>query len=204
MNQPAHSHSHLSISSEQVNALPLYRYDGRICLVADDRAMGRILPRLEKESLLGFDTETKPSFKKGESYPPSLVQLAASDVVYVIQLGELRDRDWFRRIFTSNRIVKAGVSTGYDVKKLQELHAFEPGGFVDLADLAAKAGIRNRGLRGLAGLLMGIRVSKGARRSNWARRTLTESQLLYAATDAWLCRELFIRMTRPESQPPSG
>ena len=195
MNQPAPAQSHLSISSEQVNALPLYRFDGTIRLVADDATLARVLPRLEKESLLGFDTETKPSFTKGESHPPALVQLAASDVVYVVQLGALRDKRWFRSIFSPGRIVKAGVSTDYDVKKLQEMHGFEPGGFVDLADLAAKAGIRNRGLRGLAALLMGIRVSKGARRSNWGRRTLSESQLLYAATDAWLCRELYIRMT---------
>lgn len=203
MTETAPIPEHLAISNDQINKLPLYRHEGPIHLVDRDEALAAILPGLQKEALLGFDTETRPSFKKGESYAPALVQLATADAVYVIQLSALSDLSWFKKLFAPDRIVKAGVSTDYDVRKLREMHAFEPGGFVDLANLAARAGIRNRGLRGLAALLMGIRISKGARRSNWARRQLSQSQILYAATDAWLCRELYLRLSRLPARPAS-
>jgi ribonuclease D len=153
-----------------------------------------MLPDILKEKILGFDTETRACFKKGESYPPSLVQLAGESMVYVIQLSRLKDLNWFGRIFSDDQILKAGVSLAFDVRKLREMHEFEPAGFCELARLADRAGIKNNGLRGLSALVLGFRITKGAQRSDWSRPTLSSSQLLYAATDAWASRELYLKL----------
>jgi ribonuclease D len=188
--------SALYISPEDIQKLPLYRYEGGVEIIQRDEAVESALAALEAEEVLGFDTETQPAFEKGLSFPTALVQLATSRNVYIFQLARLRRLDWLARIMGSAHIVKAGVAVAYDVGKLRELSAFEPAGIVDVAHLAAQAGIKNRGLRGLAALLMGVRVSKGARQSNWARKELSSRQIAYAAADAWLCRELYFRLQK--------
>lgn len=182
------------ISPEEIKVLPLYRYTGSIELIQRQEAIGPAVEKLEREQVLGFDTETQPSFEKGRSFPTALVQFATSRNVYIFQLANFRRWDGLAKILSSPAILKVGVAVDHDIAKLRELFPFEPAGFVDLAHLAAQAGIKNRGIRGLAALLMGIRVSKGARRSNWGRRQLSSHQLAYAAADAWLCRELYFRL----------
>lgn len=186
----------LYINAQEIQKLPLYQYDGPFELITRDRDIVRVLPILEAETVLGFDTETQPAFEKGKSYPTAIVQLATAQKVFLFQLARMRRYDWFSRIFSAKKILKVGVAIDQDIAKLRELHDFEPAAFVDLAHLAARAGIKNRGVRGLAALLMGIRVSKNARRSNWGRNDLSRHQILYAAGDAWLCRELYFRLSK--------
>ena len=183
------------ISREEINALPVLKYEGPIRLVSTDAQVREILPLLMKEPLLGFDTETKACFRKGESYLPSLVQLAAGSAVYLIQLGGLGDLSWFDGLFANADIIKAGVSLQYDVRKLKDLRSFAPEGFVDLAKLADRAGIKNNGLRGLAAVVLGGRITKGAQRSDWSRSELSSHQILYAATDAWVSREIYLKLS---------
>lgn len=185
-----------SMTREQINTLPLKRFEGPVHLVRDAKALEAAVQILRKETVLGFDTETQPSFRKGESHPVALVQLAGSRGAYIFQLRALRDPAPLLDLLANPAIRKAGVATGRDVQDLRKLHLFEPAGFFDLADLAEKAGIGHGGLRGLAAAVLGFRFSKGAQRSNWGRETLTDDQIAYAAMDAWVGRELFLALNR--------
>ena len=184
-----------SISRDALILLPMQCYRGPVDLIDNDDAVPDAIAQLEKETLLGFDTETKPVFKPGISHPPALVQLAGEHRAYIFQLQKLTHLDALVRIFTNPRIIKAGIALADDLKKLQEVRAFTAAGFSEVGDLARKLGITQTGLRSLAGLILGYRVSKREQRSNWARPQLTPSQITYAATDAWVSRELYLALT---------
>lgn len=151
---------------------------------------------LQKETILGFDTETKPAHRKGESYPPALVQLAGENEVFIFQLKYLGLPKDLLDILSNPKIIKAGVSLDFDISELVKVAPFKSAGFVDIADLAKKLGIQNHGLRGLAAVLLGFRISKTCRTSNWENRDLTSSQIRYAASDAWVGRELYKEICR--------
>jgi ribonuclease D len=150
--------------------------------------------RLAGHTLLGFDTETRPAYKKGESYLPSLLQLACADEVFIFQLKHLGLARPLRGILADPAIIKAGVSLDYDIRELKKLSRFKAAGFADLGNLARKAGIKNHGLRGLAAVFLGFRIPKGAQTTNWARDVLTPQQIQYAATDAWVGRRLYLAL----------
>ena len=181
------------ISKAEINDLPLIRWEGRIKVLNTTREMEAAATRLTAETHLGFDTETRPSFKKGQYYPPALIQLATADCVYLFRINKIGALTPLRTVLESPEILKTGVSVKNDVKELCVLEEFKPAGFADIAEITARLGYKNRGLRALAGLLLGGRISKAAQVSNWARPTLDEKQLRYAATDAWISRELYIR-----------
>ncbi len=185
------------MSREEINHLPLRHFTGAIHAVADDAAASSAIAELRKERILGFDTESRPAFRRGESYPVSIVQLAGRDAAYIFQIKHLHEgRDALWRLFRDASILKVGVAIGQDLAKLREIAPFEPAGFVDLAEATSRLGIQNNGLRGLCSIVLGFRISKGAQRTNWARDPLTPSQLLYAATDAWAGREVYLELVR--------
>lgn len=186
----------LHITKEDINLLPLKQYEGPIHLIRTADEAEQAINKLKQETLLGFDTETRPTFRVGEYYQPSLLQLASPTEVFLFQLKQTGLPPGLRDVLSSPDIIKAGVSIRSDVSELRKLTDFQPAGFVELADHAKKAHIKNLGLRGLAALLLEFRVSKKEQTSNWARSDLTESQLRYAATDAWLGREIYLHMNR--------
>jgi ribonuclease D len=180
------------MSKDEINGCPIKRWTGRISVVRSKDGLAAAMSKLAGHTLLGFDTETRPAYKKGESYLPSLLQLASDDEVFIFQLKHLGLAKPLRGILSDPSIIKAGVSLDYDIQELKKLSDFKAAGFVDLGDRAKKAGIRNHGLRGLAAVLLGIRISKGAQTSNWSRDVLTRQQIQYAATDAWVGRRLYL------------
>ncbi len=182
------------LSKEAINELPMLAYEGEVLLVQTEGELSRALNRLKGEPLLGFDTESRPSFKKGKVYPTSLVQLAGSELVVLIRLNLVGFAEPLADLLADPGVVKAGVAIRDDMRSLQKLHGFTPAGLADLADMAKKRGIKAQGLRTLAAHLMGGRISKAAQCSNWAKKTLTPQQIRYAATDAWIGRELYLRM----------
>ena len=182
------------LSREEVNRLPLGGYRGPVQLVTSDQQARRAVEALLCERVLGFDTETRAAFRVGESYPPALVQLAAERAVYIFRLGGLRRLGGLGAVLGHPRIVKAGVSLAYDLKKLRELCPFEPAGFVELEKLTDRFGIKANGLRGMAASVLGLRIAKGAKCSNWSRPRLSGEQISYAATDAWACRAIYMRL----------
>jgi ribonuclease D len=177
--------------SPDLSELPLLRYGGEIVLVDRPELLNEVVPLLLAEPYLGFDTETRPAFKKGEKYAPALVQLASSHRVYLLQLRELGITDALVTLLEQPLPLKVGIAIRDDIKALQEVRPFVPSGLVDLGDLARRQGIEQRGARSLAARFLGGRVSKGAQTSNWAVRTLSEKQKIYAATDAWICLKLY-------------
>jgi len=184
------------IKSTEINLLPIRSYDGPVSVVRDQAGLTKALKVLAAERVLGFDTETRPAFKKGERHAPAVLQLAGASDVFVFQLTVLGFPEQLRAVLADTERLKAGVALGHDVRMLQELKTFEPAGFVDLGTLAKNAGLKNFGLRGLAAALLGVRISKKARLSNWAVKRLTPDQINYAATDAWISRELYVRFEK--------
>lgn len=182
------------MSKEEIAKRPIRRYQGRIHVVRTKEQVADAVRKLRKETLLGFDTETRPSFKKGESYKPSLIQLAGEKEVFIFQLQHVGLPRALRRILADPRIVKAGVALDRDVIELAGLAPFEPAGFVDLGTVAKEVGLLNHGLRGMVAVLLGFRIPKGAQTSNWSKDDLTPAQITYAATDAWVGRELYRKM----------
>ena len=177
------------ITKEALAALPIKRYEGKVVL---NDAQG-LLEDLAKENLVGFDTETRPAFKPGQSYLPSLVQIATARAVYLFQVQQHDFSDVLRTIFSAEHVTKAGVSVDDDLKNLRKLFEFHDKSVVDIGKIARSRGMKQTGVRNLAGILLGARIPKGAKTTNWAARTLTPQQITYAATDAWVCRVLFSR-----------
>jgi len=181
-----------SLSKQDINLLPLKKYGGAVEIISSNQQLMAMLPELVAERVLGFDIEVRPTFKCGDHFPPALVQMAGKKKVFLVQLKKLHSLHLLAGLFADPKIIKAGVAVAADIAKLHEVMRFTPAGFIDLGKLAAKKGIKAMGVRTLAAQLLGLRISKGAQCSNWERSELTPAQTLYAATDAWVCRELFL------------
>ena len=182
-----------AISREEIANLPIRRYEGEVCLVQTAQDLERAQADFRQESIVGFDTETRPSFRKGESYPPALVQVATAGAVYLFRLQQSDAYRVLAELLEDARIVKAGIGLADDLRPLKALFAFEEKGMLDLGRAAKRCGLDQSGLRNLAGIFLGFRIPKGAKTTNWAARQLSDAQINYAATDAWACRELFLR-----------
>jgi ribonuclease D len=182
-----------SISREDLAQLPVRRYEGRILLVATPEELEEARSDLQEETVVGLDTETRPSFKKGEVHLPCLVQVATARAVYLFQLRRTETHPLLAAMLSDPRIVKAGISLKDDLRALKQVFAFEEDRLLDVGTVARSAGLQQTGVRNLAGILLGFRIPKGTKTSNWAARELSPAQIAYAATDAWACRELFLR-----------
>jgi len=182
------------LSKKEINEFPIQRYEGQIVLIRTQEELLNAVEILKRETILGFDTETRPAFKKGEHYTPALLQLGGEKGVFLFQLKHTGLPEPLTEILSNPNIIKAGVSIDYDISELQDIAEFEPMGFIELSDKAKELGIQNLGLRGLAAVLLGFRISKGASTSNWENDKLNNSQIIYAATDAWVGRELYIKL----------
>lgn len=184
------------LSAHDINKLPLCKYQGPVELVDDDAGLQRTLAALGRESLIGFDTETRPAFKKGVSYQPSLVQLAGEQTVHLIRLGGLSSTEALFDLLSDPGVTKTGVAVRDDLLDLQRIAPFEPAGFVDLGKVAMKLQLETYGLRNLAAKFLGVRISKSAKCTNWDRKDLSRQQIDYAATDAWVSREIHLRFQK--------
>ncbi len=182
------------MQSSDINALPLASFDGPIHLINTPRDAVVALNELRKHRVLGFDTEKRPAFRKGQVFDPSLLQLAHADAAYIFQLKATGMPKELLKLLSRTDVTKAGVAVGRDIKELQDMEPFEAGGFIDLGDKARDAGLQHHGLRGLSALLLGMRISKSAKLTNWSKKDLPQQALLYAATDAWIGLRLYEKM----------
>lgn len=182
-----------SISRDEINALPIRRWEGEVYVVASAEDAARALAEIREETVTGFDTETRPAFKPGESYAPSLAQIATARAVYLFQLRSREAAAAVAEVLAAEPIVKAGVGLADDLKALNKVIELAEKSTVDLGAAAMRRGFKQTGVRSLAALFLGFRIPKGTKTSNWARTRLTPQQIAYAATDAWACRELYVR-----------
>lgn len=181
------------ITREEVNQLELYKYDGEIVQIDTFDDLNDILPDITSEKVVGFDTETRPSFRKGRANSVALLQLATSSKVYIIKVKKLGCPAGIRRLFEDDGIVKVGVAIHDDLKELKEFGDFEERSTIDLSHYYKARGFKHFGLRKMAAMILGIRISKSQQTSNWEAEKLTSAQLLYAATDAWACRAMYVK-----------
>ncbi len=182
------------ITKHQVNELPLQRYEGKVVVVSNAEQLAQALQELNQAPVIGFDTESKPTFRKGDYNPVAMIQMAVPGKVYLIRINLTGFTEELRALFSNEKVVKAGISIRDDIKDLQKLAYFRPVNVVDLNNLAQEIGVLNIGVRSLAGIFLGIRISKSQQTSNWERETLSPSQLTYAATDAWVCLKIYEKL----------
>lgn len=175
-----------TITNEAINELPLIEFSGTIHVITTPEELDDACRNLEGNYLLGFDTEAKPAFKKGVTHPISLLQLSNDEEAYLIRLLHTGITDSLKRLLENKQILKTGVAIEDDLKGLNKIRRFKPGGFLSLEKEVKKVGIENNGLRKLAGIILESRISKSAQVSNWEVQELTNKQKIYAATDAWI------------------
>ena len=182
---------HVKLSKNEINALPLIQYEGDIEILTSKDNIQVAINDLKNYDLIGFDTETKPTFVKGPMNPPSIMQLACDDKVYIFQFDNDEIFKQLSLILSNKNITKCGVSVDRDLIELMYLSPFDPISFVDLGNVARENEIPHHGLRGLVAMFLKHRISKGSQTSDWSKISLTDSQISYAATDAWVSLELF-------------
>lgn len=170
---------------------PLIQFKGKIHLITNDTELADVSEQLSSVKEFGFDTETRASFRKGEVYKVALLQLATDHDAFLIRLHGIKNFEILRAVLENSGILKAGVAIRDDLKNLQKLFKFVPQNFVELQDLAKKKGLQNFGLKGMTEEVLQSRLSKAAKITNWEVPQLTNQQILYAATDAWIGLQLY-------------
>lgn len=185
-----------TIDTEELKKLPLNRFSGNIHMIGSMTGVKKYMPVLLKEELLGFDTETRPSFKKGRQNRISLLQLATQFHAYIFRIASVGLPDQVIRLFEDRDIIKVGVAVHDDLIDLQKVKPFSPESFLDLQKYVSAFGIESKGLNKLAGIVCGFRISKSQQVSNWDADPLTDAQRTYAATDAWTCYQIYNELRR--------
>ena len=184
------------ITKEEINELPLKKYEGKVTVITSQDQLAAALHHIREHDVLGFDTETKPAFKKGVRHTVALLQIAIPDMVYLIRLKYTGFTSMLSDLFGDERIEKVGISIRDDLKHLKQLcnqHdiPFAAENITELNDIAQQLGIEHAGVKKLTAVFLQFRVSKSQQTSNWENPQLTEKQIRYAATDAWVCLEIY-------------
>ena len=180
--------------------LPRVLFPGKIEIGVSESCAEKAVKFLMKQPLLGFDTETRPSFVKGKMYKVALLQVCSGDICFLFRLNRIGFPDCLIKLLSDKKIKKIGLSWHDDLQALTRRKQFNAGTFVDLQDIAAKMGIQDMSLQKLYANMMGQKISKGQQLSNWEADNLTEAQQLYAATDAWACIQLYNEMMRMQKE----
>lgn len=180
-----------SITNEELTGMPLKSFNGEIVLVDSENKLRRAVQELSGQPVIGFDTETKPSFKKGVINKVALLQLSIKNRAFLFRINRIGLPKEIAEILADEKVIKPGVAIRDDIKGLQEITDFAPAGFVELQDKAKEMGIQNFSLKKLTAIACGFRISKGQQLTNWEAPVLTEAQQVYAATDAWAALEIF-------------
>ena len=172
------------------------RFGGRIEVVNSIAEVQQACEYLSRYRLLGFDTETKPSFKKGTSNKPCLLQLSNHEIAFIFRLNKTGLTDELRHLLANKNITKIGTSLKDDFRELQKLGHFTPNNFIDLQSFVDPFGIKDKSLKKLTAIVLNMHLSKSQQVSNWENEVLTPQQQIYAATDAWVCLEIYNELVK--------
>jgi ribonuclease D len=187
------------ISHEEIEALPYVAFGGKITVVDKPEKLAAAVSYLTQERILGYDTESRPTFTRGVHYGVSLVQLSSADHAFLLRIDKIGIPPELVALLQSRQVLKVGVAINDDIRGMQRVKAFRPQGFIDLQKLAEAYGVEDKALKKLAAIVLNLRISKSQQTSNWAAARYTAEQKLYAATDAWVCREIYLKLM--ESEP---
>jgi ribonuclease D len=169
----------------------LLSFPGKIHLICSNEELLAIADDLNTAKILGFDTETRPSFKKGQVYKVALLQLSTQDDAYIIRLHTISEFQVLVDVLENTKIIKVGAAILEDLRTLQKAFKFTPGNFIELQSLAKIKGLKNFGLKGMSEEVLHGTISKKAKMTNWEMKDLNDKQLMYAATDAWIGLKIF-------------
>ena len=175
------------ISKESILEYPISKFNGEIIIINHEEEINDAYLFLIKQKILGVDTESKPTFKKGVFSHVSLIQIATENKVFLFRINKVGFHQKIIEILSNKLIVKVGIAIDDDIKELNKLKRFSANNIIDLNKKAEKLGFKSIGAVKLSILILGFRISKKARLSNWENDSLTTEQLSYAATDAWIC-----------------
>lgn len=184
------------ITPQEIEELPMADFEGEIGLIEKvGSEYYSALEYLRAEKIIGFDTETRPSFtSNSKRNGVALLQLSGKDKAYVFRLQQLGLPNELKALLASTRVVKVGAAVHDDIKALQRLSPFVPRNFTDLQSIAINWGIQEKSVRKLSAIILGLRVSKSQQLSNWESAELTDAQLNYAAIDAWVCQKMYLKL----------
>lgn len=184
-----------NISVDELAECELSWFKGEIVLVEDIKTFYEVFPRLLDSDLLGFDTETKPSFKKGKKNNVSLIQLSNDNLACLFRINKIGFPQELINLLSDPSVIKAGVAVHDDIRYLKGVKKFTPDGFIDLQSFVRDYGIQSSGLKKLSAIVLGFRISKRQQVTDWEADQLSEPQLVYAATDAWVCHQIYKKLT---------
>ena len=179
------------VPKEVVVDLPTKTFEGEIHLIDKEDNISEAAAYLNKHKLIGFDTETRPAFKKGERHQVALLQLSTNEKAFLFRLNKIGLPQEIISILSDGNIIKTGVAIHDDLKALRSHTEFKPAGFIELQTYVNDFGIEDNGLKKLTCNILGFRISKKARLSNWDDDEYSDSQKQYAATDAWVSYEIY-------------
>jgi ribonuclease D len=182
------------LTKEQINQLPLSSFPGKIHLIDTLGKVQGAVRILKRKSVLGLDTESRPSFKKGQRFPIALIQVAAEAEVFLYQVSRIGIPAELKSLLQNPRVTKIVQGADQELVDLARDHRVYGRGFFDLLPEAKRLKCSPQGVRGMAAIFLGFRISKSAQRSNWGQQRLTDRQTKYAATDAWVCLRIFQQM----------
>jgi len=192
-----------SITPEELQKLEFASFPGKITVIDSVGAeFNRAIAYLRSQKVIGFDTETRPTFTPSQPrYNVSLLQLSGPDKAFLFRLNRIGMHRRLCNLLASEKIVKVGAAIHDDIRGLQVLHGFKAAGFVDLQKIGWEWGIRDKAVKKMTAIILGFRISKTQQLSNWEAVNLSESQCKYAATDAWVCREMYLKLLASEKNP---
>ncbi len=192
-----------SVETEDIARLPLAAFEGHITVIdKPGKDFDHAVRYLKTKSIIGFDTESRPCFNAHQPhFGVALLQLSGAEKAFLFRVKTLGMQKSLCRILSDKNIIKVGAAVADDIKGLQNYRHFEPRGFVDLQKIVWEWGIKDKSVKKMSAIILGMRISKSQQLSNWEAESLSESQQKYAATDAWVCREMYKRLLISEKNP---
>jgi len=182
------------ITKEEIDLLTISQFGGRIIMVDNMEVFDREISRIMQHKVLGFDTETRPSFAKGKTNQVALVQIATAEEAWLIRLNKTGVPDRLKQLFEDEEIMKVGAGLQDDLRRLRSIVKFHAAGFLELQQYVEAFHIQSKSLKKLAAIVLGVKISKSQQMSNWESPELTQAQQIYAATDAWACYEIYFKL----------
>lgn len=191
----------ITLDKATLAQLPVASFDGNIRLIDNPEAVPQAIAALRSSDIIGFDTETRPSFKKGQVHTVALMQLSTRSTCYLFRINKIGLTPELVSLLEDETVLKVGVSIHDDFHNLQKLHELTPAGFVELQNFVKKAGIAEAALSKIYGILFGKRISKSQRLTNWESDELSPAQQHYASLDAMACIDIYDALTKAGFQP---
>lgn len=179
------------IDKEEINKLEVRQFEGEVRIIGDRTEFFNAMNEISKYDILGFDTETKPNYKKGAYNKVALIQVASTNMAWLFRVNKIGVPDMLRSFLENDSLLKIGAGLTDDMQRLRKIVQFTPGGFIDLQKYVEAFNIESKSLKKMVAIILGYKISKSQQLSNWEADSLNDQQLRYAATDAWVCLEMY-------------